>query len=1139
LAALLAFLALAPRAWADTPYTITYSSGSYTAITGGTTYAPVAYAQGYDAWDEGAAAISLPFPFNWFGVTFDTLYAYDDGFVSFDPPPTGSGVLRPPVMVPSPSNAPHDFIAPMFADLIGGPGAEIRAATSGAMGQRVFTVQLTHFQRFNNAGSDAAFQVHLYEAGGADFVYGPSHGISGATVGIENADGTDGASLLDPGNPSCGQHCCAPASCGSIDWPVGFTVAITRPALPELIGTIQGPPGAYPGASFLAHVLIANVGQAAAGAFTSEIRLSADPIIDPADTLLGTIHLAGLAAGTSSAAVVRLTMPAGLPRARFTLGLRVNANGAVMEADPSNDTSIDPGGLVSAPDLVVSVDGPRNSGAGEQIAVTVAVRSVGLPVVTPIGLTVLLSSGSMPSPGDRTLLSTNVTLPDGLSTIQTYNLLIPADVPPSPPDYHLLAVVDPMHLVPELDTTNDVGVAPDPITLSIPDLAATGVSSGIYAFRGLPYPIVASLMNNGGTAARGFRVCALLSTQPVPSMNDLLLARSATISLAGAASGQVRLEPVIPTGTASGAYYLGIIVDCDHVIADSNPGNNEAVRTGTVAVRDPAPDFAPFEVDTASTAAAGETTPITFGIGNAGNLAGATNVRLVIAESPMPTAADLSIYDSPMPIMLAPGEDQTQLVWAALPSDLPSGTYRIALIADPENQVAEIDETNNVLVSRPLAVVGADLAILTPPPPNATIGVAYAWRFHAVGGAGGYLFGISWDAAGTPPGLTFDPALGQLAGTPSPVAMGRHNFTVSVMSGGQIASRDYSVLILPPTLPLQIISGHLPPAIARELYAQTLVAVGGTPPYSWAPATGTLLPAGFQLTPDGQIGGRPALVQTYVFGVQCTDANGTVANAMLTVDVLDPTASININTADIPSGQVGDPYLAQFAVVGGTPPYIWSIEAASLPGGLSFDPSQAQLTGTPTVTGNFPFVVEVRDAHGLFDRDAYLLQIFPLENLVVQTGQGQITLPVAQVGERYLDAAMMPVRLQAGTRAGMPMTAVQNLPPASDVSWMLLLGKLPDGLSLDAASGAIQGTPTTAGLFPFVVLAVDPTGDSARATLAISVDSGSGTHTSTTGGGGCGCRATDSPSREGPAPGLALVALAAAALFVAARRRRS
>ena len=73
-------------------------------------------------------------------------------------------------------------------------------------------------------------------------------------------------------------------------------------------------------------------------------------------------------------------------------------------------------------------------------------------------------------------------------------------------------------------------------------------------------------------------------------------------------------------------------------------------------------------------------------------------------------------------------------------------------------------------------------------------------------------------------------------------------------------------------------------------------------------------------------------------------------------------------------------------------------------------------------------------------------------------------------------------------QAGVPYSS--SLGPANGVSpytFLMTAGPLPPGLSLNGATGAITGTPTVAGSFPYTAEAVDSTGTAAARTCSITV----------------------------------------------------
>ena len=62
-------------------------------------------------------------------------------------------------------------------------------------------------------------------------------------------------------------------------------------------------------------------------------------------------------------------------------------------------------------------------------------------------------------------------------------------------------------------------------------------------------------------------------------------------------------------------------------------------------------------------------------------------------------------------------------------------------------------------------------------------------------------------------------------------------------------------------------------------------------------------------------------------------------------------------------------------------------------------------------------------------------------------------------------------------------------------TWSITPGNLPPGLSLDSSTGAITGTPTTAGTFDFTIQVTDKVAGTATANLSITVSAAPGVTT--------------------------------------------
>ncbi len=243
-------------------------------------------------------------------------------------------------------------------------------------------------------------------------------------------------------------------------------------------------------------------------------------------------------------------------------------------------------------------------------------------------------------------------------------------------------------------------------------------------------------------------------------------------------------------------------------------------------------------------------------------------------------------------------------------------------------------------------------ALLPQPPPAGEVGASYSDQLAVTGGTSPFTWTVS--AGSLPPGVTLSSAGGLLSGTPT--AAGTFSFTVKVTDSASLSATAALTLTV---IPAPSLSNPAPPqGWTNTVYSDTLTVSGGQAPYAWTVSSGSL-PAGISLSSDGVLTGQPTVTGTFAFTVKVTDAKAQFATQALSITVAQ---GVTATFAPPPAATLATPYSYQLTATGGTTPYTWSVNAGSLPPGITLS-SAGVLSGTPTLPGSYPFTVNVIDAN--------------------------------------------------------------------------------------------------------------------------------------------------------------------------------
>jgi Fibronectin type III domain/Putative Ig domain len=197
----------------------------------------------------------------------------------------------------------------------------------------------------------------------------------------------------------------------------------------------------------------------------------------------------------------------------------------------------------------------------------------------------------------------------------------------------------------------------------------------------------------------------------------------------------------------------------------------------------------------------------------------------------------------------------------------------------------------------------------------------------------------------------------------------------------------------------------------------------------------------------------------YTFEVAAVNSQGTGATSTPSAPVTP--SGPRIGSPTLSGGEINVPYGAAPTVSGGTGPYTWTVTNGTLPTGLSINSTTGAITGTPTAIGTSAFTLLVTDA---------------LNGTSTQT---------ESVG--VVAAASITSPAFGGGEVGVADSATPSISGTTGpYTWSVTNGALPAGLTINANTGTVSGTPAASGTFSFTLVATDALG--ATATQSEMVD---------------------------------------------------
>ncbi|NDG70932.1 MAG: hypothetical protein EBY32_06415 [Proteobacteria bacterium] len=398
-----------------------------------------------------------------------------------------------------------------------------------------------------------------------------------------------------------------------------------------------------------------------------------------------------------------------------------------------------------------------------------------------------------------------------------------------------------------------------------------------------------------------------------------------------------------------------------------------------------------------------------------------------------------------------------------------SVNFTVTDSATPKNTVTQtipITIAPYMTVSGPVTASGQQYTALTPV------------DFEVTGGNGTY----TWSTLATTPlpaSLSINATTGIISGNLT-AAPGNTTVTVNVRdSASRNATANLTITILPRP-PLEWVTpSELPPGKVMDAYSENLTVSGGQPAYKFALKSGSTLPAGLSLNNStGALTGKPTTPGNFTFTINASDSGAPVFSSERTFNI--SIAEYGMNIAE-PDTITGEQYAAispvTFTRVGGMGNFTWSATWSGNATALTINPTTGIASGNLTtgagsansIVGNYTWVIKLTDGQNQSTTKNVTVQIQPRAVSWVTDS----VLAKGKVSFAYS------TNVTASGGWGNITYALKS--PST----------LPAGLSLNATTGIISGTPTGNGTTNFTLIASDsalPTKNTAEQAFSITID---------------------------------------------------
>ncbi len=346
--------------------------------------------------------------------------------------------------------------------------------------------------------------------------------------------------------------------------------------------------------------------------------------------------------------------------------------------------------------------------------------------------------------------------------------------------------------------------------------------------------------------------------------------------------------------------------------------------------------------------------------------------------------------------------------------------------------------TATVAITVNAAAVAVPIISISATTVTATVGTAIAdITIDSTTGGGGAVASYGIDP-NLPAGLLFDANTGTISGTPTAVAEAISYIITATNSGGT-ATASVTITVNTVAPRISISPATLVANMGSPIMPITITPIGGGAVVSYGidPAIGNGL---LFDTTDGTISGTPtAVAEAITYTITATNSGGTAtATVAITVNaaaVAVPIISISATTVTATVGTA----IADITITSSGGAVTSYGIAPTLPEGLTLDPSNGTISGTPTaVSASTNYTITATNSSGL-----------DTVTLTIVVNAAPVAVPSISISTNAVTATV-----------GTAIADITIISSGGAVASYGIDPNLPAGLLFDTSTGTISGTPT-------------------------------------------------------------------------------